>query len=153
MSSCSSQMSPWSRFFVCFVSRDRIFTVVWEPVLELAIVDQAGLKLRDPSASASQVLGLKACATTAWWSQRFLKQGPVHEATGSWHEKQSVTLAFPLAAGPGLVASSSTYPGLQPVAELPLPWEMGYLWGSPYLPQAPSPGPASRRSWVLPQNP
>jgi hypothetical protein len=28
-------------------------------------VDQAGLKLRNPSASASQVLGLKACATTA----------------------------------------------------------------------------------------
>jgi hypothetical protein len=29
-------------------------------------VDQAGLKLRDPPASASQELGLKACATTAW---------------------------------------------------------------------------------------
>ncbi|GAB1301827.1 Metallophosphoesterase 1 [Apodemus speciosus] len=29
-------------------------------------VDQAGLKLRNPPASASQVLGLKACATTAW---------------------------------------------------------------------------------------
>jgi hypothetical protein len=28
-------------------------------------VDQAGLKLRNPHASASQVLGLKACATTA----------------------------------------------------------------------------------------
>jgi hypothetical protein len=27
-------------------------------------VDQAGLKLRNPPASASQVLGLKACATT-----------------------------------------------------------------------------------------
>ena len=27
-------------------------------------VDQAGLELRDLSASASQVLGLKACATT-----------------------------------------------------------------------------------------
>ena len=27
-------------------------------------VDQAGLELRNPSASASQVLGLKACATT-----------------------------------------------------------------------------------------
>jgi hypothetical protein len=30
-------------------------------------VDQASLKLRNPPASASQVLGLKACATTAWW--------------------------------------------------------------------------------------
>jgi hypothetical protein len=29
-------------------------------------VDQASLKLRNPPASASQVLGLKACATTAW---------------------------------------------------------------------------------------
>jgi hypothetical protein len=28
-------------------------------------VDQAGLKLRNPPASASQVLGLKVCATTA----------------------------------------------------------------------------------------
>jgi hypothetical protein len=28
-------------------------------------VDQAGLKLRNPPASASQMLGLKACATTA----------------------------------------------------------------------------------------
>jgi hypothetical protein len=39
-------------------------------------VDQAGLELRNPPASASQMLGLKACATTpgdmcffswAWW--------------------------------------------------------------------------------------
>jgi hypothetical protein len=29
-------------------------------------VDQAGLELRNPPASAFQVLGLKACATTAW---------------------------------------------------------------------------------------
>jgi hypothetical protein len=29
-------------------------------------VDQAGLELRNPPASATQVLGLKACATTAW---------------------------------------------------------------------------------------
>jgi hypothetical protein len=28
-------------------------------------VDQAGLELRNPPASASRVLGLKACATTA----------------------------------------------------------------------------------------
>jgi hypothetical protein len=32
-------------------------------------VDQAGLELRNPPASASRVLGLKACATTpgSWW--------------------------------------------------------------------------------------
>jgi hypothetical protein len=29
-------------------------------------VDQAGLELRNPPVSSSQVLGLKACATTAW---------------------------------------------------------------------------------------
>ena len=35
-------------------------------VLELALVDQAGLEHRDlPASAASQVLGLKACATTA----------------------------------------------------------------------------------------
>jgi hypothetical protein len=30
-------------------------------------VDQAGLELRNPPACASQVLGLKACATTPGW--------------------------------------------------------------------------------------
>ena len=35
---------------------------VLEP--EPSFVEQAGLKLRDPPASASQVLGLKACTTT-----------------------------------------------------------------------------------------
>ena len=49
--------------------------------------DQAGLKLRNPPASASQVLGLQACATTALLSltpfltpenflvERFMKYG------------------------------------------------------------------------------
>ena len=36
------------------------------PVLELALVDQAGLKLRDLPVFASPVLGLKASATTVW---------------------------------------------------------------------------------------
>jgi hypothetical protein len=36
-------------------------------------VDQAGLELRNPSASASLVLGLKACATTAWLGIEFLR--------------------------------------------------------------------------------
>ena len=35
--------------------------------------DQAGLKLRNLPASASQVLGLKACATTAWSHFFFFK--------------------------------------------------------------------------------
>jgi hypothetical protein len=33
-------------------------------VLKTHFVDQAGLELRNPPASASQVLGLKVCATT-----------------------------------------------------------------------------------------
>jgi hypothetical protein len=38
-------------------------------------IDQAGLELRNPPASASQVLGLKACATTPGQdSNKFLKQ-------------------------------------------------------------------------------
>jgi hypothetical protein len=36
-------------------------------------VDQAGLELRNPPASASQVLGLKACTTTARLPVRFLE--------------------------------------------------------------------------------
>jgi hypothetical protein len=36
-------------------------------------VDQASLELRNPPASASQVLGLQACATTAWLSELFLR--------------------------------------------------------------------------------
>jgi hypothetical protein len=35
-------------------------------------VDQAGPELRNPPASPSQVLGLKACATTAWPLLTFL---------------------------------------------------------------------------------
>jgi hypothetical protein len=34
-------------------------------------VDQAVLELRNPPASASRVLGLKACATTAWFKGDF----------------------------------------------------------------------------------
>ena len=46
------------------VFQDRVF--LCSPVcLETCSVDQAGLELRDPPASASQVLVLKACANTA----------------------------------------------------------------------------------------
>jgi hypothetical protein len=37
-------------------------------------VDQAGLELRNPPASASRVLGLKACATTSSFLHCFLKE-------------------------------------------------------------------------------
>jgi hypothetical protein len=42
-----------------------LFLCVALAVLELTL-DQAGLELRDPSASASQVLGLKKGVTTVW---------------------------------------------------------------------------------------
>jgi hypothetical protein len=50
--------------FVClFVFRDRVS--LYSPgCTETHFVDQAGLELRNPPASASRVLGLKACATT-----------------------------------------------------------------------------------------
>jgi hypothetical protein len=53
--------------FFCFgfwFSETR-FLCVALAVLELTL-DQAGLKLRNSPASASQVLGLKACTTTTW---------------------------------------------------------------------------------------
>jgi hypothetical protein len=40
-------------------------------------VDQAGLELRNPPASASQVLGLKACATTPGY-KAFLDKMELH---------------------------------------------------------------------------
>ena len=48
----------------CFFETE-FLCVALEPVLELALVNQAGLELRDPPASASSVLGLKEYATTA----------------------------------------------------------------------------------------
>jgi hypothetical protein len=50
--------------FVClFVFQDRV-SLYSLGCPGTHFVDQAGLELRDPPASASQVLGLKACATT-----------------------------------------------------------------------------------------
>jgi hypothetical protein len=48
----------------CFVFRDRI-SLCSPGCPGTHFVDQPGLKLRNPLVSASQVLGLKACATTA----------------------------------------------------------------------------------------
>jgi hypothetical protein len=51
-------------FFFFLVFRDRVS--LCNPGCPGAhSVDQAGIELRNPPASASQVLGLKACATTA----------------------------------------------------------------------------------------
>ncbi|GAB1295761.1 THO complex subunit 5 homolog [Apodemus speciosus] len=49
-------------------------------------VDQAGLKLRNPPASASQVLGLQACTTTARLFFGLLRAIPLKE-NGSKHEE------------------------------------------------------------------
>jgi hypothetical protein len=53
-----------------FVFQDRVS--LYSPGFpETHSADQAGLELRNLPASASQVLGLKACATTAWLSVIF----------------------------------------------------------------------------------
>ena len=50
-------------------------------------IDQAGLKIRNPPASASQVLGSKACATTARQNILFLLSVCVHALDlGTWSE-------------------------------------------------------------------
>jgi hypothetical protein len=48
-------------------------------------VDQAGLKLRNLPASASQVLVLKGCATTAWLPRDFY-EAPLHSKVSTTHE-------------------------------------------------------------------
>ena len=53
----------WFLFFVLFF-RDRVSLCI-PRCPGTHFVDQAGLELRNPPASVSQVLGLKACATTA----------------------------------------------------------------------------------------
>jgi hypothetical protein len=55
--------------FVLFVCFDTGFLCVAPGCLVTCSVDQAGLRLRDPPASASQKLGLKVCATTAGLQQ------------------------------------------------------------------------------------
>ena len=42
-------------------------------------VDKAGLELRNPPASASQVLGLKACVTTARLRTVLITKVPINE--------------------------------------------------------------------------
>jgi hypothetical protein len=60
-------------FFVfCLVFRDKVS--LYSPGCPgTHAVDQAGLELRNPPASASQVLELKACATTARLRRIFKK--------------------------------------------------------------------------------
>jgi hypothetical protein len=66
----------WFFFFVFFfffglVFRGRVF-LCHPGCPGTHFVDQAGLELRNPPASASQVLGLKACATMPGWPETFI---------------------------------------------------------------------------------
>jgi hypothetical protein len=64
--------APLGLFVCLFVFRDRVS--LYSPGCPgTHSEDQAGLELRNPPASASQVLGLKACATTARPLCSFLK--------------------------------------------------------------------------------
>jgi hypothetical protein len=55
-------------------------------------VDKAGLELRDPPVSASQVLGLKACTTTAWQNLLFCILTKIKYYTSQLHLKPSLPL-------------------------------------------------------------
>ncbi|GAB1295054.1 Polyphosphoinositide phosphatase [Apodemus speciosus] len=67
-------------------------------------VDQAGLELRNPPASASQVLGLMACATTAWCLSVYNEKqkrvdptgGAVGEAGGTKRGDVVITYSYDL---------------------------------------------------------
>jgi hypothetical protein len=63
-----SELNKWPQtnenFFFFLVFRDRV-SLCSPGCPGTHFVDQAGLELRNPPASASQGLGLKACATTA----------------------------------------------------------------------------------------
>jgi hypothetical protein len=61
-------------FFFFLVFRDRV-SLCSPGCPGTHSVDQAGLELRNPPASASQVLGLKACATTPG---HFLFSSPIY---------------------------------------------------------------------------
>jgi hypothetical protein len=72
-------LQPCSSFFVCLFCF--VFVFIWDRVSLYSpgcpgthFVDQAGLELRNPAASASQVLGLKACATRSGCFSFFLRQ-------------------------------------------------------------------------------
>jgi hypothetical protein len=62
---------PFFLFCFVFVFQDRV-SLCSSGCPGTHFVDQAGLELRNPPASASQVLGLKVCATTAWLRVPFL---------------------------------------------------------------------------------
>ena len=84
-------------FFVFLVFRDRVS--LCSPGCPGAhSIDQAGLELRNPPASASQVLGLKACATTPNQKVFYvLQNAPGCRGTErhAWTERQCRGQLFP----------------------------------------------------------
>ena len=63
-------------FFCLFVFSRQVFSVYSPGCPGTHSVDQAGLEHRNPPASASQVLGLQACAITARLGSPFKSQFP-----------------------------------------------------------------------------
>jgi hypothetical protein len=58
------QVSPWVTLYCfCFSRQGFFLCITLAGCPRTHFVDQASFELRDPTASASQVLGLKACAT------------------------------------------------------------------------------------------
>ena len=93
---------PILHFFVLylFLFFNTGFFCIALAVLELIFVDQAGLELRNPPASASQVLGLKVCATTAQVKRFSLAREAVIRANSSRDGSKSF---LPNASGSGLI--------------------------------------------------
>ena len=60
-------------FFFFLVFRDRV-SLCSPGCPGTHFVDQAGLELRNPPASASRVLGLKACATTPGYNSEHFEE-------------------------------------------------------------------------------
>ena len=71
-------------------------------------VDQAGLELRNPPVSASQVLGLKACATTARLHLQFSSRFP--DSAASVQNRTSFTISHHSQYNPGRVRSLKQTP-------------------------------------------
>jgi hypothetical protein len=63
----------YQQFLLLLVFRDRV-SLCSPGCPGTHSVDQAGLELRNPPASASRVLGLKACATTPGYIPKLFKR-------------------------------------------------------------------------------
>jgi hypothetical protein len=85
-------VAVFGNFFFCFlVFRDRV-SLCSPGCPGTHSVDQAGLELRNPPASASQVLGLKVCTTTARLSLATLLGFFFHLSPPFFHPFNPLTL-------------------------------------------------------------